>query len=120
MKLNEGNGWKYSWDDLCKYEAGKEIRYTVAETEIPEGYEAKITGNMSDGYVITNTLQKGNLVIRKEFDIWQPEIVPEEEELTTEVQVVKIWDDNDNRDGTVRRRSRSACMPAARRSRLLN
>ena len=99
VKLNEGNGWKYSWDDLCKYEAGKEIRYTVAETEIPEGYEAKITGNMSDGYVITNTLQKGNLVIRKEFDIWQPEIVPEEEELTTEVQVVKIWDDNDNRDG---------------------
>ena len=99
VTLNEGNGWAYSWSDLCRYDAGNEIRYTVAETETPEGYTAKITGSMSDGYVITNTKLTGKLVIRKEFDIQQPEIVPKEEEMKTEIQVVKIWDDNDNKDG---------------------
>lgn len=99
VKLDEGNGWKCSWNDLCKYDAGGEIRYTVAETEVPKGYAAKITGSMSAGYVITNTLQKGALVIRKQFDIREPEKLSDEEELKTEIQVVKIWDDNDNKDG---------------------
>ena len=99
VTLNAGNSWKYSWDDLCKYDAGQQINYTVAETEIPEGYVTKITGNATAGFVITNTLETGKLVIEKSFDIQIPEEEPEEEELTTEIEVVKIWDDNNNKDG---------------------
>lgn len=101
--LNAGNNWTYTWDDLCKNAnsegLSREIRYTVAETEIPEGYVAKITGNASTGFVITNTLETGKLVIQKEFDIKEQEDKPDEDEMTTEIEVVKIWDDNDNKDG---------------------
>ncbi|SMC81867.1 Cna B-type domain-containing protein, partial [Aristaeella lactis] len=101
--LNAANNWTYSWDDLCKNAnnegLSREIRYTVAETEIPEGYVAKITGDASTGFVITNTLETGKLVIQKEFDIKEQEDKPDEDEMTTEIEVVKIWDDNDNKDG---------------------
>ena len=103
VKLNAGNGWKYSWNNLCRNvrENGvvREIKYTVAETKIPDGYVAKITGNASTGFVITNTKDTGKLVIEKEFDIQIPEEVPEEEVMTTDIEVVKIWDDNNNADG---------------------
>ena len=99
VKLNAANNWKYRWDDLCKYDAGSEIRYTVAETDVPAGYVSTISGNASEGFVITNTLQSGKLVIEKAFDIRKPEEKPEEEEKKTEIEVVKIWDDNDNKDG---------------------
>lgn len=103
VKLNEANGWKYSWSGLDKNvrKDGKsqEIRYTVAEMGIPDGYEAKITGSATAGYVITNTLLTGKLVIEKTFDIRKPEEEPEEEEITTEIEVVKIWEDNDDKDG---------------------
>jgi hypothetical protein len=78
--------------------ASREIRYTVAETEIPDGYIAKVTGNVSTGFVITNTLEKGRMVIEKTFDIEQPG-TEDEEEMTTDIEVVKIWDDDDDRDG---------------------
>ena len=103
VKLNADNGWKYSWSNLCRNVRDdgvvREIKYTVAETKIPEGYVAKITGNASTGFVITNTKETGKLVIEKEFDIRIPEEEPEEEEMTTDIEVVKIWDDNDNKDG---------------------
>ena len=103
VKLNAGNGWKYSWNNLYRNvrENGvvREIKYTVAETKIPDGYVAKITGNASTGFVITNTKDTGKLVIEKEFDIQIPEEVPEEEVMTTDIEVVKIWDDNNNADG---------------------
>ena len=35
-------GWKYSFEQLAKYEAGKEITYTVEEAAVPEGYTAKV------------------------------------------------------------------------------
>ena len=103
VKLNAGNGWKYSWNNLCRNVRDdgvvREIKYTVAETKIPEGYVAKITGNASTGFVITNTKDTGKLVIEKEFDIQIPEEEPEEEEMTTDIEIVKIWDDNNNADG---------------------
>lgn len=37
-------GWKYSFEQLAKYEAGKEITYTVEEVAVPEGYTAKVEG----------------------------------------------------------------------------
>ena len=91
-----------SWTSLKKNvnEAGltREIRYTVAETAIPEGYVAKITGNASTGYVITNTYESGKLIIQKEFDIepWEP-FVPDDSPL--DIPVTKTWNDNNNKDG---------------------
>lgn len=55
VTLGKDNNWKHTFKDLPKYkEDGKtEIQYTVKEIEIP-GYKAAITGNMKDGYLITN------------------------------------------------------------------
>ncbi len=76
LKLNQSNRWIGTFTDLDKYAAGKEIAYTVEEVEV-DGYTAEVTGTAADGYVITNSH------------------TPE----TTEVNVSKEWNDNDNQDG---------------------
>ena len=63
--------WKYEFNDLPKYENGKEIKYSVSEENV-EGYTSSIAG-----YDITNTH------------------VPE----TTQVSGVKKWNDSNNQDG---------------------
>ena len=70
-RLTESNDWAYTFEDLPKYNEGKEIEYTVEEDEV-EHYTSSI-----DGYTITNTY------------------VPE----SVEIPVKKIWDDEDNADG---------------------
>ena len=103
VTLNAGNNWEYSWDHLKKNtrENGqtRTIAYTVAETQVPDGYISRVTGSAGAGYVITNTIEKSQLVIEKEFDIQVPPIPPEPEEETTDIEIVKIWDDQDNADG---------------------
>jgi len=74
--LNEENGWTASWKDLPKNANGTEIEYTVAENEVPEGYESTVA-NQDGQFVITNTH------------------MPE----TTGVTVEKIWADENNNDG---------------------
>ncbi len=76
VTLNEGNGWSETITGLPKNDAGQEIRYTWTEGEI-RGYEQ--TGVTVNGYttVITN---------RHETE-------------KTVATVVKVWDDDDNRDG---------------------
>ena len=102
VTLDASNNWSYSWTKLAKNanEAGltREIKYTVAETEIPEGYIAKTTGNASTGYVITNTFETGKLIIEKEFDIepWEP-FGPDDSPM--DIPVTKTWNDNNNKDG---------------------
>lgn len=56
VTLNNKNSWKYIYKNLPKYrEDGKtEIEYTVEEIRFP-GYRSKITGDMEEGYTITNT-----------------------------------------------------------------
>ncbi|MHC0041443.1 Cna B-type domain-containing protein [Streptococcus periodonticum] len=49
VTASEATGWKYSFEKLAKYEAGKEITYTVEEVSVPEGYTPKV-----DGMNITN------------------------------------------------------------------
>ncbi|PRT75894.1 Cna B-type domain-containing protein [Streptococcus anginosus] len=49
VTAGEATGWKYSFEKLAKYEAGKEITYTVEEVSVPEGYTPKV-----DGMNITN------------------------------------------------------------------
>ncbi len=58
--LSEANDWTYVFTDLPVYPEGEEseqtaIVYTVAELIVPEGYEAEVSGDAEDGFVITNT-----------------------------------------------------------------
>ena len=104
VTLNDDNGWAYTWKDLYlnafENGASDRIRYTVAETEIPEGYVCTVTGTAATGFVITNTYHAGRLIIEKSFAINKPELKQEEEEETTDFEVQKIWlDDNDDADG---------------------
>ncbi len=54
--LNKDNNWKHTFADLQKYDDtdGHEIVYTITEDSI-NGYTTSITGDMSTGFVVTNT-----------------------------------------------------------------
>ena len=58
-KLNAYNSWKYSWENLPKYDEEKnKIEYTVEEVEVPNGYEAVIEcdkGSNSISFIVNNT-----------------------------------------------------------------
>ena len=69
--VTEEDNWEYSFDNLDKYKAGVEIKYTIYEEPV-ENYETTIKG-----FNITN------------------KHVP----ATTEVSGKKTWDDNKNQDG---------------------
>ena len=71
VKADENGNWTYSFENLPKYEAGKEIVYTVTEDAVAD-YTTEITG-----YDITNSYAPGK----------------------TSVTVTKAWDDNNDRDG---------------------
>ena len=75
-EVKEADGWKYSFTDLPKYEAGTEITYTITEDAV-DGYTTSITGDAATGYVVTNTH------------------TPE----TVNVSGSKTWNDNNNQDG---------------------
>ncbi|MCQ5092386.1 Cna B-type domain-containing protein, partial [Slackia exigua] len=60
LKLNEGNGWKGSFDGLPKYNAdGTEIAYSVTEAEVSgvdsSKYGTAVEGDAASGFTITNT-----------------------------------------------------------------
>ena len=56
LTLNAENGWKASFDELMKYDRndGHKILYSIIETPI-ENYSSHITGDVQNGFVITNT-----------------------------------------------------------------
>ena len=74
--LNESNHWMFSFSDLPVYKNGKIINYTVVELDV-EGYDTEIAKSDVGSYTITNTH------------------VP----YVTSVNVTKVWNDNDNKDG---------------------
>ena len=77
IELSEENGWTYTWTNLVKEKAdGTEINYSIAEA-VPEGYTADISGDMAEGYTVTNT----------------------HETEKTAIAVSKTWSDNDDQDG---------------------
>ena len=76
VELSEENGWTHEYS-MPKYAGGKEVKYTVAEEKVPEGYKDEVTGSIAEGFTITNTH------------------IP----ATTSVSVTKVWDDADNQDG---------------------
>ena len=71
VTADENGNWTYSFEKLPKYEAGKEIVYTVTEDAVAD-YTTEITG-----YDITNSYAPGK----------------------TSVIVTKSWADNDDRGG---------------------
>ena len=77
--LSESNGWSGRKENLPKYKNGvtEEIKYTWAETEVPEGYT--LTSNITTG---TDTVITNNHTTE-----------------LTEATVKKVWNDRDNRDG---------------------
>ncbi|MBP1968503.1 LPXTG-motif cell wall-anchored protein [Virgibacillus natechei] len=50
IEVTEADDWNYSFTNLPKYEAGKEVVYSVSEDTV-EGYESRV-----EGYDITNTV----------------------------------------------------------------
>ena len=70
-KVTEADEWKWTFDNLYKYENGKEIVYTITEDAV-DGYEAVV-----DGFNVTNTHNPEKIV----------------------VSGTKTWDDSDNLDG---------------------
>ena len=79
-ELNNTDGWSYTFSNLAKYDSlGNEINYTVEEVTTNKFYTSSTSGNMVEGYVITNTFTR-----------------PEE---TTEITVNKVWDDNSDEAG---------------------
>ena len=77
-ELNEMNAWTYRFDNLAKYNVttGEEIRYTVKEINIQEGYTPNYV-KTATGYDIQNTYTPGE----------------------TSVNVSKVWNDANNQDG---------------------
>ncbi|HEL0567464.1 TPA: Cna B-type domain-containing protein, partial [Streptococcus equi subsp. zooepidemicus] len=83
--------WEHTFENLRKYKPGKteEIVYTVKEENIPNGYTVSYSGNMKDGFVITNkekesqipwqllTPGKTNLKVEKEWKGIDPKEAPE-------------------------------------------
>ena len=60
--LNQGNGWKYKWTGLAKFNLdGSEIRYTVGE-EVLNDYYTQI-----NGYTIINTYKYTTIPVKKEW-----------------------------------------------------
>lgn len=71
VKADADGNWTYSFENLPKYEDGREIAYTVTEDAVAE-YSTEIKD-----YNITNSYTPGK----------------------TSVTVTKAWDDQDNQDG---------------------
>ena len=46
-----------SWKATLDLRISQDSTYEVAEVDVPEGYEANVTGSVEEGFVITNTLK---------------------------------------------------------------
>lgn len=77
--LNAANNWEYTWSDLSEYKDGTtdSIKYTVVETNVPDGYTVSYDEKVATIITVTNTH------------------TPE----TISVNATKIWDDANNQDG---------------------
>ncbi|MCD8147974.1 MAG: Cna B-type domain-containing protein [Clostridiales bacterium] len=60
-EITEADGWTYTFIDLQKYSNGVEIEYTISEDAVDE-YTSVITGDASNGYVITNSYTPEEIV----------------------------------------------------------
>ncbi len=75
--VTAADGWSWTFEEFPEYRGGKKVVYTVAEDPV-DGYTTSVSGNVQDGFTITNT--------------HYPE--------TTQVTVYKLWSDRENEDGS--------------------
>ncbi len=54
VTLSKDNSWTAYFTELDEYENGKKVEYTVVEKEV-DGYTTTYIGDMTDGFVITNS-----------------------------------------------------------------
>ena len=68
-ELNEAGSWRATFTPQPKYENnGTEIKYTVEEKDVPQGYTAAVTGTVEDGFTITNTnVEKTEVNVEKKW-----------------------------------------------------
>jgi len=52
VTLSSENNWSHTWTDLDEMANQEEIKYTVKEVSIPEGYTCKITGTAEKGILL--------------------------------------------------------------------
>ena len=71
-----GPDWNFNFGERAKYSDGKEITYAIAEDEVT-GYTTEITGDIENGYTISNT---------------------HEPEKIAKISGQKTWNDNNNQD----------------------
>ena len=76
LKLNSETNWTGFFSGLDEYKDGNKITYTIREVSV-DGYDGKITGDASTGFVITNSH------------------IPAQIDLSGS----KTWDDADDQDG---------------------
>ena len=76
VTLTAAENWTKTIGGLAKYAAGVEIEYTWTEGTLPEGYTLKSNETVGTITTITNT----------------------HETATTEAKVIKVWEDDSNRD----------------------
>ena len=69
--VTEGDGWKWNFENLPKYEEGRQIDYTITEDSVAD-YTSEV-----EGYNVTNTH------------------TPDK----TQVTVTKVWEDQEDQDG---------------------
>ena len=74
--LTDADQWATEFANLNKYEKGQEVVYSLEEDAVPH-YQSQVTGNATDGFVVTNT--------------YKPE--------TIKISGQKKWDDAENQDG---------------------
>ncbi|WP_347014444.1 Cna B-type domain-containing protein, partial [Bifidobacterium dentium] len=56
VELSESNHWSYTWSGLYVKKGGKAISYTVKEVGTVDGYKGEVTGDMTSGFTVTNTI----------------------------------------------------------------
>ena len=76
VDLNAANNWSHTWTKLAKKANKTDIKYTVDEVSVPEGYTKTVTEETT-GYVITNIHNVEKISIKG----------------------TKTWDDANNQDG---------------------
>mgnify|MGYP004461592511 FL=1 len=77
-KVTEADDWKCTFENLDKYDGGKEIKYTVDEDKVNH-YTTTV-----DGYTITNKYKKST-----------PPPTPDPDPETVNITVTKTWQDKD-------------------------
>jgi|GEM_PF-2998930 len=78
ITVSSSDNWKDTVTNLPKYKDGKEINYTVVQTDV-DGYSTTVSGNTTSGFVVTNTISG--------------------ETPKVSIPVTVTWDDDDDRDG---------------------